>query len=353
MVKKFLFRNQSQISVRYRYDLQLWTFLFDNFNFPTSNYLAANLKRKGICNLTYGTDGETPLETGFEKVFPIHGTSSSDTNIHLRCFDHVKTNILKKLTELKHDGRRIIGLVDCTSEEQFDKELKVTEGQWPEAFTKWLHSSEGRLRPLSESMKKCMLRPVRVAAGLGNPPNKWQNQRTEAYNNVIKEEISRQKTDQVTIHDLIEKRVVQPHLDELVKAIYQMGEYRLSADYNHLEVDPLHRRRDEAITRKLSIGLVECQLSLQFPSYELKDIWRRAEIILSHYKIIELANTNFCVTEFDTSYTVKTKKEKISCDKTCKSFRDSGGLCPHVLVVAEKIGKLRSFITTYKKASNK
>ena len=116
-------------------------------------YLAANLKRKGICNLTYGTDGETPLETGFEKVFPIHGTSSSDTNIHLRCFDHVKTNILKKLTELKvpspkqteiarellgseHDGRRIIGLVDCT---------------------KWPHSSEGRPRPLSKSMKKCML----------------------------------------------------------------------------------------------------------------------------------------------------------------------------------------------------
>ena len=356
-------------------------------------YLAANLKRKGICNLTYGTDGETPLETGFEKVFPIHGTSSSDTNIHLRCFDHVKTNILKKLTELKvpspkqteiarellgseHDGRRIIGLVDCTSEEQFDKELKVTEGQWPEAFTKWLHSSEGRLRPLSESMKKCMLRPVRVAAGLGNPPNKWQNQRTEAYNNVIKEEISRQKTDQVTIHDLIEKRVVQPHLDELVKAIYQMGEYRLSADYNHLEVDPLQwtqmtsqqrdakikkvfgcilpsRRRDEAITRKLSIGLVECQLSLQFPSYELKDIWRRAEIILSHYKIIELENTNFCVTEFDTSYTIETKNEKISCDKTCKSFRDSGGLCPHVLVVAGKTGKLRSFIATHKKACNK
>ena len=64
-------------------------------------YLAGNLKRKGICSLTYGTDRETPLETGFEKVFPIHGTSSSDTNIHLQCFDHVKTNILKKLTELK------------------------------------------------------------------------------------------------------------------------------------------------------------------------------------------------------------------------------------------------------------
>ena len=70
------------------------------------------------------------------------------------------------------------------------------------------------------------------------------------------------------------------------------------------------------------------------------------EIILSHYKIIELANTNFCFTEFDTGYTVETKDEKISCDKTCKSFRDSGGLCSQVLVVAEKIGRLQSFIAT-------
>ena len=53
--------------------------------------------------------------------------------------------------------------------------------------------------------------------------NKWQNQRTEAYNTVIKEEIFRQKTDQVRIHDLIEKRVVQSYLDELVKAIYSDG----------------------------------------------------------------------------------------------------------------------------------
>ena len=71
----------------------------------------------------------------------------------------------------------------------------------------------------------------------------------------------------------------------------------------------------------MSIGPAECQLSVQFPSYEPKDIWRRAEIILSQYKIIKLANTNFCVT--------------------------------HVLVVAEKIGKLRIFIATYKKTSNK
>ena len=46
-----------------------------------------------------------------------------------------QTEIVRELLGSEHDGRRIIGLVDCTSEEQFDKELKVTEHQWPEAFT--------------------------------------------------------------------------------------------------------------------------------------------------------------------------------------------------------------------------
>lgn len=356
-------------------------------------YLAGNLKRKGINTLTYGTDGETPLEMGFEKVFPIEGTSSSDTNIHLRCFDHVKTDMSIKLTSLKvssskqkeiireaigaeYQGKRVNGLVDCPTEADFDREIKLDEQQWPKDFTAWLHSSEGRFRPLSETMRKCMLRPVRVAAGLGNPPNKWQNQRTESINNIIKEEINRQSTDQVTIHELIETHVIQPHLDELVKAIYQMGEYRLSEEYSHLAVDPLQwsqmtphqrdarikmvfgcilpsSRTDEPITRKLSINLDDCQLHVHCPSYELKEIWKKAETILSNYNVMELANGNYCVIEYDSSFTVETKKGKISNCKNCKSFRDTGGLCPHVLVVAEKQGTLQVFIDSYKKSSNK
>ena len=37
--------------------------------------------------------------------------------------------IARELLGSEHDGRRIIGLVDCISEEQFDKELKVTKRQ--------------------------------------------------------------------------------------------------------------------------------------------------------------------------------------------------------------------------------
>lgn len=45
-------------------------------------YLVVNLKRKGICNLIYGIDGEIFLEIGFEKVFLIYGIFLSDINIY-------------------------------------------------------------------------------------------------------------------------------------------------------------------------------------------------------------------------------------------------------------------------------
>ena len=47
---------------------------------------------------------------------------------------------------------------------------------------------------------------------------------------------------------------------------------------------------------------------------ELKDIYRRAEITLWHYKITKLANTNFCVTEFDTGHIVETHNDNIRQD---------------------------------------
>ena len=165
--------------------------------------------------------------------------------------------IIREILGAEHNGKRINGLVDCPREEDFQRELELAKQQWPQEFTQWVHSSKGRLRPLSESLRKCMLKPVRVSAGFGNPPNKWQNQRTEAINNVIKEEINRQQTDQVTIHELIENRIVQPHLDELVKAIDQVGEYRLSDEYKHLAVDPLQwsqmtsQQRDARIKESL------------------------------------------------------------------------------------------------------
>ena len=84
-----------------------------------------------------------------------------------------------------------------------------------------------------------MLKTVCTTAGLGNPPNKWSNQRTEAMNNVIKEANNNQISDQVTIHEVIEGQVIKQQQNEYIKAIYNTGEYRLAQQYKRYSVSPL------------------------------------------------------------------------------------------------------------------
>ena len=93
---------------------------------------------KGV--LVYGTDGEANISSAMCNVFP--------DAVHLRCDLHLKDNARKKLTELGIDGvtqRDIMkdifgcelegtregGLVDCTSEEEYDKSLELIKTRWP------------------------------------------------------------------------------------------------------------------------------------------------------------------------------------------------------------------------------
>ena len=61
-----------------------------------------------------------------------------------------------------------------------------------------MEATKFRLRSLKSTIEKCMLREVRVAAGLGNPPNKWVNSRMESLNLVIKKQINNNPVDMVT-----------------------------------------------------------------------------------------------------------------------------------------------------------
>ena len=60
-------------------------------------YFARQVYNSDKCrkSLVYGTDGEVATEKGFESVYPIEGNSVQ--NIHLRCFDHVNTEMKRKL----------------------------------------------------------------------------------------------------------------------------------------------------------------------------------------------------------------------------------------------------------------
>jgi hypothetical protein len=268
-------------------------------------FLASALKRCGkVKSLIYGTDGEVALERGMEDVFPI----DSGENIHLRCFDHVKEDIKRKLDQLQvpskqhveivaailgteFKGKRTKGLVDYSGD-RFKKIEKIC----PPAFISFLHATSGRTRSIIDTIKRCMSREACVAAGLGNPPNKFTNQRAESMNSVLKEEIGKETTDMLVLHELVYERIVKQQRNEFAKAVFKMGEYHLASEFKHLEVEPsvwCHKSGEQkesylkkvfstkyptksllsGISSKLSVTNEGSKLSDLVPENLLDDIW--------------------------------------------------------------------------------
>ena len=63
---------------------------------------------------------------------------------------------------------RLEGLVDSENEIEIEFEVRYQQFKmWPDEFVSWLETSKGRKLPLIESMKECMIKFVRSAAGLG------------------------------------------------------------------------------------------------------------------------------------------------------------------------------------------
>jgi hypothetical protein len=228
-------------------------------------YLASNLRRQGIKGMVYGTDGKHSLDEALERTYPAQeqyflNTPNSEKTIHLCCFEKAKEDISSKLDELhvkKADAkiilRQIFGselekttsdsLVDQKSEGKFREVLSIVEKTWPAAFRNWFtNNRENNGRPLSETLKKCMLRPVRTAAGLGNPPIRYSNRDTSKCVNdaiALLELESSDSVDLVKVHETIKLKAVDSQLTEFVKAMYNMGELRLGKEYQHLKVSLL------------------------------------------------------------------------------------------------------------------
>lgn len=228
-------------------------------------YLASNLRRQGIKSMVYGTDGNFTLDAALERTFPSHergllNSSSGMASIHLCCFDQIREDISSKLNELniktsesKIILRQILGspesdktssdsLVDQKSEVKFREMLATLEKKWPAVFRNWFTGSTVNSdRSLSNTIKKCMLRPVRVSAGLGNPPIRYSNKSnvSKFLNDAVAELESCDPVDLVKIHEIIKLKAVESQITEFVKAMYNMGELRLADAYQHLKVSLL------------------------------------------------------------------------------------------------------------------
>ena len=104
-------------------------------------------------------------------------------------------------------------------------------------------------------MKTCMLRPVRTGAGLGSPPNKWENNRTESLHSIMKEGLRNESLDIGTFLERVKDRDFGQQVEEMIGAIYGMGEYRLSDNYqqcgNANAVSEMSAIQRKALTKKV------------------------------------------------------------------------------------------------------
>lgn len=351
------------------------------------NYLANQMKSSGIKNLVYGTDGELALEKGFEAVYPIETLNSCDKNIKLRCFNHVKDDILVQLKKdsltgnLANDivneilgkegnGLRSPGLVDVSSD-MFEQKYQSLTAKWPQSFRNYLESEQLRVRSLKSTLLRCMGKDVRIEAGLGNPPHKYDNQRAESINNVLKESIGNQYVDQSAVHGLVYENIVKPQENEIIKAIYGSGQYRLAGSLSQFEITNeqwktmtenqrthlvekvlnfhSHNSKNitqKVVTRKLSIQPHDCGAYLSsLPASLIKQLWNTAEIILTNDLIRDLDNGNVCVTEGDSAYIIKQVNDTFICKCT---MYVKYNICSHILVVADERSSLICFLSNYK-----
>ena len=142
-------------------------------------------------------------------------------------------------------------------------------------------------------MKTCMLKSVRTATGLGSPPNIWKNNKAESFHSIMKEELRNESLDIDRLLERVKDRVFDQQVEEIIRAIYGMGEYQLSDKYQHLALTPMQLNEVREIQRKALTKTVfqaelvvrekvDCHLSVQYdaiketvkvPFYTLKQIW--------------------------------------------------------------------------------
>ena len=157
---------------------------------------------------SFGTDGECQLYKAFQMQFP--------EAVHLRCFRHFCANLVTKLTALGMpsetvdqymkdifgttiDGMHEVGLVDCSTEEEFDHKLQVLQETWNHrersvtphhapTFYNWF------VKEKAKDIKSSMLMSLREAAGLGSPPSPFYTNANESLNSMLHRKVKYKKS---------------------------------------------------------------------------------------------------------------------------------------------------------------
>ena len=211
--------------------------LFSSYHFLASQLVC--LKPSLSQLQAFGTDGEESLYTAFSTQFP--------TARHLRCFLHFRDNCKAKLHEMKVPNHVMLiiiqdifgsfikgkeGLVDASDVDDLHCNLQLLKATWESyvpGFYDWF--VKNKLLTLESSM----LKPIRQASGLGNPPEPFYTNDVESINRVIKRKTN-YKTSEWPDFCKLARELVDEQEGEVEKAVIGIGEYKFSDGYQHLEV---------------------------------------------------------------------------------------------------------------------
>ncbi len=237
-------------------------------------------------------------------------------------------------------------------------------------------------------MKESMLKPVRMEAGLGNPPKEYVNNDPEAANFMVKHALNfDQKSPDQFINEV--KNIVETQFRNEDRAVFGKGQYEIRPEFQHLAVNDLqwskltkgrmrkletYLKSSMADKRKLPIESAgDCPTAesasdvmllpvtastcgvTSVPLPILTAMFDKANHLVQVTSNVVpkpgASDGSFIVAGHgNTIHTVTPGKGgSLKCDRVCVNC--STNICEHVLAVAQVRGTFQEFLKWYQKRS--
>eukprot|EP00794_Sanderia_malayensis_P006409 gene6409-7140_t len=316
-----------------------------------------------------------------------------------------KKAVMNDIFGKQEEHTKFYGLVDCDDGIEFDTKLKALQVDWVEkekcdpcrklpgqSFHAWFTKEK------AEDIKDFLLKPVRIEAGLGNPPDQYTTNDNEAANQVIKKSLHYDPQDPQKFIEHIQDMIEGQSRNE-DRAVFGKGPYKVRDQYSHLEIDD---RRWEKMTydqkmaqavkfrnagmdnarrelqekdsdddgvddhdddddanhrnRKLSISAVQSGIKVITPAI-LESMWDKASDLLRQPKHVfpqpGATNGAFSVVAANNKLysVIPGKGGSFTYEKTCIHY--STKICEHTLAAAQANGTIHSFINWFKRSKKK
>ena len=346
---------------------------------------------------TFGTDGEQALVNGLKDVF-------GSKCVYLRCFKHFKDDILRKLTSTGFPdwSKRVIindifgytqgdtyikGLLDSEDCQEFRQKMEAVKDKWNELEQRSCDRNHPNFHSWMMQYKfdvavSTMLASVRKAAGLGNPPVQYTQNRNESINRLLKDRTDYTKCSWAGLNDILYE-LVKNQESEFERSITSSGEYQLLNQYRHLEVSrrvwnhwdeeqrraaikrlrvaPLSRplneqqqqqQQQQQMLASLSVSCNESGITT-LPQSILESMWNKASTLINTPgQVLRAAGLNSNSRSVASAsgspphIVTRYPSGRVACDSNCHMWKATR-LCSHCLAAAEDMGCLPELLSWY------